>query len=91
MEIIENKSDEVQKKRQKDKEFADNNSKQYSDPSIKKKEQFVEKIKVEKGYKEKVIERVTYKNGVEKNRLVGILLNGVLKFGVKPDKKHGVL
>lgn len=86
MEDNENKNAKqtIAEKKARDKETTAKNDEAYSDKNIKKREEELLKVKVEKGMKEKLIERVTYRNGVVKNRLKGLYFNGVIKYGKGP-------
>lgn len=84
---IEEEKKELKEKRERTKKLDESNDAEYTENKIKKKEEEVVRVRVEKGYKDKVIERVTYRNGVVKNRLKGILINGIVKYGQRPSQK----
>jgi hypothetical protein len=57
---------------------------QYTEDNIKKTEQEEIKVSTERS---KVVERVTYKNGVVKSRLVGILKKGKIIYNAGLEKQ----
>lgn len=79
-----NEKEQNENRRKIDEDVTQKNAEAYT--KAKKREQDVTKIQTEKGMKEKIIERVTYHNGVVKSRLVGIVKDGKLIYGAKGKK-----
>ena len=70
--------------KEKDEVLTKFNNRQYTERNVKSKEQ--SEIKVDRD-KSKVVERVVYKNGVEKSRIVGMIKKGKIVYNYGMEKK----
>ena len=88
MKTIDNNKAEENEAKVRDEKVTRLNEESYKDKNIKSVKEIRDKFKDAKGKtKEKVIERVTYKNGVVKNRLVGVYKEGRLIYNVASKSK----